>query len=36
MIPMIPIAPTIRKNVVRFIITSYFFDFDFAINLKPK
>ncbi len=37
MIPMIPIAPTIRKNDVRFIITSYFFfGLDFAINLKPK
>ena len=36
MIPMIPIAPTIRKNDVRSINTSYFFFFDLAINLKPK
>ena len=36
MIPIIPIAPTIKKKVVKFIITSYFLDFDFAINLKPK
>ena len=32
MIPIIPIAPTIKKKVVKFIITSYFLPFHFALQ----